>query len=1034
MTAPSGWLIAVLMSAPVACGAEDACEVAYMPGPAWQITNGVIHRAIYLAEDGPHTAGLGPMAGPLLQFESCDEFLLRLEGGREVGGADFTWSAGGQSPVGEGGLAFGLEGPGKDLPLRIRLVYTVLPGKTYIHKQIALQATQDEPVLVRDVQVERARIKLATADLGGFGQPVLLEIRGWREGERGMVAAPAFWGLEYPAGDSRHEDGLVTLEHHPGVRIGNEGWWYSDPAVFGFADAGDAATAFRRYLASIRRPPRPYVVYNSWYDLRRGEMTVEMLIDRAREIHEELTVKRGAPFDAVVLDDGWQDRQSIWEIEISSFPDGFGPLKQALDEIGVSIGLWHPLTAVNGNLDTGWGAANGYEVSPDGRFFCLSGPRHNHALREELRRHTSEYDIDYFKHDFNAFACAGEGHGHLPEATYGREANVDAEIEMFKFLTRANPQVYINPSGGMWLSPWWLKYVDTVWMQHCADFGYNKQVVAYEPRDWAMTYRDAALYQNLHGDRSQFPVSAIMTIGIIDGKRNRLGGGDEPLDRWANNVMVNVGRGSMLTELYITPDLLSEQQWDILASALKWQHQYVEQMAGGRMLPVDPRWAEVYGWVHVTADGGFVCLRNPGIVARYASVALPELAGSSSHRAERIYPSREALELEAAGEAPVLGTVVEPYGATIIEVRPESRIPEPTIHGARASIVERQPGKITYEVWGHPGSQGMVKVESPTPIRAIRVGAKSPVEPDRVTVDLPLSFPGEPYRLWQVGSEDTGNAFKVVVDPGTSWRFFVVAHAVPEGEVVAVSIDDTAAEAEAIEGEGWRGFLCAVPEGRHKVAWSLPVVDKRPEPFAAPSYAVECFFIREAKLSSVRVEIVYEPTGRSLPETLGTPHAGLERTTWVGPKTTFEPEEGPRSTPISDEELTQAKAARLHIRVFGSQGGEDYGRKWIVLNGQRIGPVPVNSNASRPDMWEKAVIELSPDQVKLLRRENELVIERATGDCLKFTDLALAVQRPDGLWAETNHDLTVWCSPAGWLHEEGRVFSDRTPGIRLGFK
>ena len=102
----------------------------------------------------------------------------------------------------------------------------------------------------------------------------------------------------------------------------------------------------------------------------------------------------------------------------------------------------------------------------------------------------------------------------------------------------------------MWLSPWWLKYVDTVWMQHCADFGYNKEVVAYEPRDWAMTYRDAAIHQNLHGDRSQFPASGIMTIGIIDGKRNRLGGENEPLDRWANNVVVNVGRGSMLKELY----------------------------------------------------------------------------------------------------------------------------------------------------------------------------------------------------------------------------------------------------------------------------------------------------------------------------------------------------------------------------------------------------------------------------------------------------------------------------------------------------
>jgi hypothetical protein len=295
----------------VALAGEPTCEVVPLPGPAWQITNGVIHRSVYLSGDGPHTAGLGPMAGPMLELESSEESLLRLEDGREVGGADFTWSAEEQSPVGEGGLAFVLEGVGKDVPLRVRLIYTVLPDKTYMHKQLALQATGDEPVLVRDVQVERAKVRLGTTDLGGLGQPVLLEIKGWREGEKGMVTAPAFWGLEYPASDNRQEDGLVTLEHHPGVRIGQDAWWHSKPAVFGFAEGGDPAAAFRQYLAAIRRPPRSCVVYNSWYDLRAGEMTVETLTDRARTIHEELTVKRGAPFDAVVLDDGWQDRQSI---------------------------------------------------------------------------------------------------------------------------------------------------------------------------------------------------------------------------------------------------------------------------------------------------------------------------------------------------------------------------------------------------------------------------------------------------------------------------------------------------------------------------------------------------------------------------------------------------------------------------------------------------------------------------------------------------------------------------------------------------
>jgi hypothetical protein len=723
-----------------------------------------------------------------------------------------------------------------------------------------------------------------------------------------------------------------------------------------------------------------------------------------------LTVKRGAPFDAVVLDDGWQDVQSIWEIDKRGFPNGFTELYDGLKEMGVSLGLWHPLTAMKYNLDTEWGAANGYEVSPDKSFFCLSGPRYNAALRDELRRHTTEYEIAYFKHDFNVFACAGEGHGHLPEAVYGREANVDAEIEMFRFLSRLNPRVYINPSGGMWLSPWWLMYVDTVWMQHCSDFGYNREVVAYEPRDWAMTYRDAALWQNLHGDRAQFPVSGVMTIGIIDGKRNRLGGEHEPLDRWANNVMVNVGRGSMLKELYITPGLLSEQQWDILASALKWQRQYVKQMAQGRMLPADPRWGEVYGWVHLDEDGGFVCLRNPGIVARRVSVAVPELDPHYWYPAQRIYPWLEDLDLRHTGDGRHLETEVEPFGVTVIEIGRQYQFPAP-----RSALVAAGPESLTYEVWGLPGARvGYVN-------RTARSTLKS------------IQFAGEPYHLWDVKTlDEQGQRFRITVDEGVDWRLVVAAHGLGKTAAMQLLVDGSTVEAQRVGGEGWEMLTCPVPEGKHEVAWSAPT-QAAPEPFSSPGYWVESFFVREAQLVPVRV-VVGRHAGTPAEGLPATPCANVERSTWIGPRVTVEPKQGPPSVAIAEQDLATAKAAKLHIKVFGSQGGEDYGRKWIVLNGQRLATVPVDSNASDPDKWEDCVIDLSPEQTKLLRLQNEIAIETQTNDCFKFTDLALAAQLADGRWAESEHSKDVWCSAPGWLYDEGKTFSGKTPGTRLLFR
>ena len=566
----------------------------------------------------------------------------------------------------------------------------------------------------------------------------------------------------------------------------------------------------------------------------------------------------------------------------------------------------------------------------------------------------------------------------------------------------------------MWLSPWWLMYVDTVWMRYCADFGYDKRTPAAEPRDWAITYRDGNLWKNLYGDRVQFPVSAIMTIGIIDGKLRPLGGEDEPLDRWANNVVVNMGRGSMLQELYITPDRLSDEQWDILASALKWQRRFLPQMASGRMLPTDPSWGDVYGWVHMDRTGGFVCLRNPGLVGRTATVALPELDTGTDYHAVRSYPWREAVELEREGETWAVRTELEPYGVTVIEVTAGDPM-EPVMAGARTSVVERTEGGVVYDMWGRPGTEA-----------AVRIGG------DSGSRETMVSFPGEPYRLWQVESVgDEGRSFRVIVDEGVEWELVVVAAGLPKAEGVRLLVDGQDVEAAQVPGDGWVMYRRPLPDGEHVVGWEPVSATEEPQPFSTGGFGAQTFFVREAELASVRLRVACE--GES-PPALETPRAHIERSTWVGPKVSVTPERGPMVESITEADLARAKAAKLHINVFGSQGGDDYGRKWVVLNGERVARVPVNSNAQRPDAWEEFVVDLEPAQMELLRLENVVRIETETIDNFKLAELALAVQHPDGRWVESGHDGTVWCTPAGWVFQEGSIFTGRTPEVTLRFR
>jgi hypothetical protein len=419
------------------------------------------------------------------------------------------------------------------------------------------------------------------------------------------------------------------------------------------------------------------------------------------------------------------------------------------------------------------------------------------------------------------------------------------------------------------------------------------------------------------------------------------------------------------------------------------------------MLPADPRWGDVYGWVHLDDLGGFACLRNPGIVGRTARVTLPELDAARQYSVRRTYPWLEDLQPRQSHGRWELEVDLEPFGVTVVEI--VSPVFSERLPGARCSLVSRQPDRTTYEAWGLPGTQDS------------QAGA---------------TFPGEPYHLWDVQSlGDEGRRFAVRVDEGVHWRFAVAAKGLGRGTTLRLALDGVAVDAERVAGEGWELFTLRLPQGEHEVSWEAP--EAEPEPFSAPACTVESYLVREAQL--VRVRVSARDTHPVFPALL-TPHAGLQRSTWVGPKITLKARTGPLGVAVTEADLVQATAAKLHLRVFGSQGGDDYGRKWIVLNGKRLAAVPANSAAGNPDTWEEFAIDLAPEQLGALRRDNEIAIETQTADCFKFADLALAVRLADGRWAETDHAADVWCSAAGWAYQEGRLFTDRTPPLRVHFR
>lgn len=108
--------------------------------------------------------------------------------------------------------------------------------------------------------------------------------------------------------------------------------------------------SFGEYLQLARGRPFGQVLhYNSWYDLRNPScqqancfshpMTSRTVLERLEAFNGNLTRFGGHALDAFLLDDGWDNADSLWEVDRKHFSDGFGPLVATAKNWGTRTGF-----------------------------------------------------------------------------------------------------------------------------------------------------------------------------------------------------------------------------------------------------------------------------------------------------------------------------------------------------------------------------------------------------------------------------------------------------------------------------------------------------------------------------------------------------------------------------------------------------------------------------------------------------------------------------------------------------------------------
>jgi len=471
-------------------------------------------------------------------------------------------------------------------------------GSAYLREIIAITALkQDEAITAVSL--------LGADELAGAA--VHGEVKG------SPIVARNYWlGFENPLAESQVRGAHARLELKRSLPL-RHGQTITYSAAVGVVREGQLRRDFSTYVERERAHPyRPFLHYNSWYDIGYfTPYTQEQALDRIKAFGEELSVKRQVKLDSFLFDDGWDDRSGSWHFSNKDFPQGFVPLKHAAAKYGAAPGVW--LSPWGGYSKPKQervknGKETGYEIIDNG--LALSGPKYYQRFHDAVLELLTKNGINQFKFD---------GTGNADKVFPGSRFDSDfaAAIDLIDDIRAARPDTFVNLTTGTYPSPFWLRYADSIWRDgeddDFAGVGTNRE-------RW-ITYRDAQTYRNIVQRGPLFPLNSLMLHGIIYAQMNKRLNADPGHD-FANEVHSYFASGTQLQELYITPSLLNESDWDTLAEAARWSRANAEVLRDTHWIGGDPGRLDVYGWAAWTQKKAFITLRNPDAKSQLAVIDL----------------------------------------------------------------------------------------------------------------------------------------------------------------------------------------------------------------------------------------------------------------------------------------------------------------------------------------------------------------------------------------------------------------------------
>lgn len=484
-----------------------------------------------------------------------------------------------------------------------------------------------------------------------------------------LVVDEMFFALEHPMG--RNEMNMKSADSYlPRQEVLKHSDSMVITTVLGVTPKDQLRRGFLNYVERERAHPyRPFLHYNSWYDLSwiDRKMTDSLCLDRLRMYGDSLIKKRNVKLKAFLFDDGWDDNASLWKVS-RFFPNGFTNLKDLAESYGAELGLW--LSPWGGydsakmeRLKYGRLQYPPFETNENG--FSLAGPVYFKRFEKVTTDFIQNDNVAIFKFDGMG---AGNGAG---GAGLKYQRDIEALLLLTQKLRSINSDLYVSLTVGTWPSVYWLYYGDAVWRAG-NDFGFAG--TGSKRQQW-ITYRDGELYKNVVKRAPLYPLNSVMLHGICITNVGYPATLEMDLKNISDGIWSFFASGTSLQELYINPHLLTTAMWDCLAEAANWSYENADVLKDVHWIGGDPEKGEVYGYAAWNSRKGIFSLRNPSGKQKTYEVNLKhllELPGRQQmlFHLQNIFPLKGHSAAQIISSDKTFSVSLAPYELKIWEALP----------------------------------------------------------------------------------------------------------------------------------------------------------------------------------------------------------------------------------------------------------------------------------------------------------------------------------------------------------------------------